>query len=115
MVLYYPVGDSFELIGYVDADYAGYQVDRKSMSRMAHFLGLCLVSSRTKKKNSIALSTVEAEYVAVFSCCAQLLWIRQQLNDFGVITNSIPLLCDNTSALNMEKIHFTTRGPSIWM
>lgn len=91
------------MIGYVNADNAGYQVDRKSMFGMAHFLGLCLVYWRTKKKNSIALLTVEAEYVAASSCCAQLLWIRQQLNNFGVITNSILLLCDNTNALNMEK------------
>ncbi|XP_070036061.1 secreted RxLR effector protein 161-like [Nicotiana tomentosiformis] len=38
MVLYYPSGDNFDLIGYVDADYAGYLVDRKSTSDMAHFL-----------------------------------------------------------------------------
>lgn len=51
LVLYYPTGDSFELIGYVDANYAGYQADRKSTSCMAHFLGSCLVSRGTKKQN----------------------------------------------------------------
>ncbi|XP_070030084.1 secreted RxLR effector protein 161-like [Nicotiana sylvestris] len=44
LVLYYPSGDNFNLIGYADADYAGYLMDRKSTSGMAHFLGLCLIS-----------------------------------------------------------------------
>ncbi|XP_075074546.1 secreted RxLR effector protein 161-like [Nicotiana tabacum] len=77
LVLYYPSGDSFNLIGYADADYAGYLMDRKSTSGMAHFLGSCLIYWWTRKQNSVALSTVEAEYVATASCCAQLLWIKQ--------------------------------------
>nr|XP_016509932.1 PREDICTED: uncharacterized mitochondrial protein AtMg00810-like [Nicotiana tabacum] len=44
MVLYYPSGDNFNLIGYVDADYVGYLMDRKSTSGMANFLGSCLIS-----------------------------------------------------------------------
>ncbi|XP_075074487.1 secreted RxLR effector protein 161-like [Nicotiana tabacum] len=56
LVLYYPSGDSFYLIGYADADYAGYLVDRKSTSGMAHFLGSCLISWGTRKPNSVALS-----------------------------------------------------------
>ena len=51
----------------------------------------------------MALSTAEAEYVAAASCCAQLLWIKQQLKDFGIETCCIPILCDNTSAMNMAK------------
>ncbi|XP_070007243.1 secreted RxLR effector protein 161-like [Nicotiana sylvestris] len=103
MVLYYPSGYSFNLIGYADAYYVGFLVDRKNTSGMAHFLGSCLISWGTRKKNSIALSTAEAEYVAAASCYAQLICIKQQLEDFGVLTESMPLLCDNTSALNMAK------------
>ncbi|XP_070021988.1 uncharacterized mitochondrial protein AtMg00810-like [Nicotiana sylvestris] len=58
-------------------DYASCLVDRKSTSGMAHFLGTCLISWGTRKQNSVALSTAEAEYVAAASCCAQLLWIKQ--------------------------------------
>jgi hypothetical protein len=36
-----------------------------------------------QEKKSVALSTVEAEYVAAGQCCAQLLWMRQTLRDFG--------------------------------
>ncbi|XP_070022936.1 secreted RxLR effector protein 161-like [Nicotiana sylvestris] len=104
LVLYYPSGDNFNLIGYADADYAGYLVDMKSTSGMAHFLGSCLISWGTRKQNSMAISIAETEYVAATSCCAQLLWIKQQLKDFGMYTNCVPLLCDTTNALNMAKI-----------
>ena len=70
---------------------------------MAHFLGPCLVSWETKKQLSVALSTAEAEYIAAASCCAQLLWIRQQLKDFCVDIWCIPIYCDNTSAINIAK------------
>ncbi|XP_075079875.1 secreted RxLR effector protein 161-like [Nicotiana tabacum] len=81
LVLYYPSGDSFNLIGYADTDYASHLMDRKSTSGMAHFLRSCLISWGTRKQNSVALSTAEAEYVAAASSCAQLLWIKQQLED----------------------------------
>ncbi|XP_070015162.1 secreted RxLR effector protein 161-like [Nicotiana sylvestris] len=77
MVLYYPLGDSFDLIGYADANYVGYMVDKKSTYGMAHFLGSCLISWGTRKQNSVALSTTKAKYVAAASYCAQLLWIKQ--------------------------------------
>ncbi|XP_070014245.1 secreted RxLR effector protein 161-like [Nicotiana sylvestris] len=49
LCLSYPKGSNFNLVGYDDADYAGFLVDRKSASSMAHFLGSCLVSWATKK------------------------------------------------------------------
>jgi len=78
-------------------------VDRKSTSGMTHFFGPCLVSWVTKKQHSVAMSTVEAEYVAAASCCAQLLWRRQQLKDFCIDIGCIPIFCDKTSAINIAK------------
>ena len=74
LALWYPKGCNFDLVGYADTDYAGFMVDRKSTSGMAHFLGPCLVSWATKKQHSVAMSTAEAEYVvaaslAVFNYC----------------------------------------------
>ncbi|XP_019244357.1 PREDICTED: uncharacterized protein LOC109224225 [Nicotiana attenuata] len=73
LVLYYPSGDNFDLIGYADADYAGYLVDRKRTSIMSHFLGSCLISWGTRKQNSMALSTAEANMwqlpLVVHNCC----------------------------------------------
>jgi hypothetical protein len=53
------------------------------------------------KKKSVVLSTAEAEYVAVGSCCAQLFWMRQTLKDYGYTLNHIPLLCDNESVIKI--------------
>jgi hypothetical protein len=99
--LWYPKGSSFELIGYLDSDWAGDKVDRKSTSGACQFLGRSLVSCSSKKQNSVSLSTAEAEYVAAASCCAQLLWIRQTLEDYGIHFDKVPLLCENESAIKI--------------
>jgi hypothetical protein len=49
------------------------------------------------------LSTTEAEYVAAGSCCAQALYMKQQLEDFEIYLDHIPIWCDNTSAINLTK------------
>ena len=98
--LWYPKGAPFELIGYSDSDYAGCKVDRKSLGT-CQFLGRSLVSWSSKKQNSVALSTAEAEYIAAENCCAQLLWMKQTLKDFNVSLSQVPLLCDNESAIKL--------------
>jgi hypothetical protein len=75
--LWYPKGSTFDLIGYSDVDWVGCKIDRKSTSGSCQFLGRSLVSWASKKQNSVALSTAEAEYIAVGHYCAQLLWMRQ--------------------------------------
>ncbi|WVZ52304.1 hypothetical protein U9M48_003377, partial [Paspalum notatum var. saurae] len=99
--LWYPKGSTFDLLGYSDSDHAGCKVDRKSTSGTCQFLGRSLVSWSSKKQTSVALSTAEAEYVAAGACCAQLLWMRQTLRDFGCEFSKIPLLCDNESAVKL--------------
>jgi hypothetical protein len=49
----------------------------------------------------VALSTAKAEYISAGSCCAQLLWMKQTLLDYGVKFKEIPLLCDNKSAIKI--------------
>jgi hypothetical protein len=76
-------------------------VDWKSATGTCQFLGRSLVAWSSKKQNSVALSMTEAEYVAIGVCCAQLLWMRQTLSDFGCHFDAIPLLCDNKSAIKL--------------
>ena len=99
--LWYPKGSAFDLIGYSDSDYAGDRVDRKSTSGTCHFLGRSLVCWSSKKQNCVSLSTAEAEYIAAGSCCAQLLWMKQTLKDYGVNVKNVPLFCDNESAIKI--------------
>jgi hypothetical protein len=99
--LWYPKGAKFELIGYSDSDYAGCKVERRSTSDTCQLLGRSLVSWLSKKQNSVALSTTKAEYIAAGSCCAQILWVKATLNDFGIKFKQVPLLCDNENAMKL--------------
>ncbi|KAK7275147.1 hypothetical protein RIF29_16256 [Crotalaria pallida] len=101
--LWYPNNANLSLIGYSDSDFAGCKLDRKSTSGTCHLLGSSLVSWFSKKQACVALSTAEAEYIAAGSCCAQILWMKQQLSDFGLKLDHIPIKCDNTSAINLTK------------
>jgi len=103
--LWYPSRSPIHLVGYSDSDFAGCKLDRKSTSGTCHLLGSSLISCHSKKQGCMALSTAEAEYIVVGGCCAQILWIKQQLEDFGLQVSKVPLLCDNTSAINLTKNH----------
>ncbi|WVZ89844.1 hypothetical protein U9M48_036198 [Paspalum notatum var. saurae] len=99
--LWYPKSASFELLGYSDSDFTGCRVERKSTSGGCYLLGRSLVSWSSKKQNYVSLSTAEAEYIAAGSSCAQLLYMKQMLKDYGVELTRIPLLCDNESAVKL--------------
>jgi hypothetical protein len=68
-----PQRSTFDLIGYSDVDYAECKINRKITSGTCQFLGRSLMSWASKKQNSVALSTTEADYVVAGHCCAQLL------------------------------------------
>nr|GEY46241.1 putative ribonuclease H-like domain-containing protein [Tanacetum cinerariifolium] len=84
--LWYPKDSPFNLVAYSDSDYAGASLDRKSTTRGCQFLGCRLISWQCKKQTVVTTSSTEAEYVAVASCCAQVLWIQNQLLDYGHFT-----------------------------
>ncbi|GJV34358.1 hypothetical protein Tco_1394758 [Tanacetum coccineum] len=102
MGLWYPKDNAMSLTAYADADHAGCQDSRRSTSGSAQFLGDRLVSWSSKKQRSTAISTTEAEYIAMSGCCAQILWMRSQLKDYGFLFNKIPLYCDNKSAIALS-------------
>ncbi|GKB13017.1 hypothetical protein Tco_0846940 [Tanacetum coccineum] len=78
MGLWYPKDSRFELIAYSDADHARCKDDCKSTSGGLQFL---------------------AEYVSLSACCAQVIWMRTQLLDYGYKYNRIPMYCDSKSAI----------------
>nr|GEY09612.1 retrovirus-related Pol polyprotein from transposon TNT 1-94 [Tanacetum cinerariifolium] len=63
------------------------------------FLGDKLVSRMSKKQDCTIMSSTEAEYVALSASCAQVMWMRTQLSDYGLHYNKIPLYCDSQSAI----------------
>ncbi|GJY77639.1 retrovirus-related pol polyprotein from transposon TNT 1-94 [Tanacetum coccineum] len=77
--LYYLKCLGFDLKGYLDSDYAGCNMDRES--------------------TLVAMSSTEAEYVAVARCCASILWMKSQLSDCDIHYKMVPIFCDNTSAI----------------
>ena len=56
---------------------------------------------QARSKKSISTSTAKAEYIAAGSCCAQILWMKNQLQDYGLSYSKIPIYCDNQSAIAM--------------
>ncbi|GJX06285.1 hypothetical protein Tco_0194217 [Tanacetum coccineum] len=86
--LWYPKDSPFDLVAYTDSDYAGASLDRKSTTGGCQFLGCRLISWQCKKQTVVANSTTEAEYVAASSCCGQVLWIQNQLLDYGPKTTA---------------------------
>ncbi|GKB94069.1 retrovirus-related pol polyprotein from transposon TNT 1-94 [Tanacetum coccineum] len=97
--LWYPKDSSIALTAYADADHAGCQDTRRSTSGCMQLLGDRLVSWSSKRQKSAAISSTKAEYIAMSGCCAQILWMRSQLTDYGLGFNKIPMYCDNKSAI----------------
>nr|GEU45804.1 hypothetical protein [Tanacetum cinerariifolium] len=93
---------SFDLTAFSDADHAGCIDSCKSTSGGIQFLGDKLVSWMSKKQNCTAMSTAEAEYVALSTSCAQVMWMRTQLQDYGFNYNKIQLYCDSQSAISIS-------------
>ncbi|KAJ9547080.1 hypothetical protein OSB04_019623 [Centaurea solstitialis] len=110
--LWYSKDSGFDLTTYSDSDFAGCKIDRKSTTSGCHLLGGKLVSWTSKKQNSMSTSTAEAKYVAAGIFCAQVLWLRNQLQDYDIQLSKIPIYCDNTSAIaiaNNPVLHSKTK------
>ncbi|GKF82635.1 hypothetical protein Tco_0244291, partial [Tanacetum coccineum] len=99
LCLYYPKCYGFDLKGYSDSYYAGCNMDRKSILGASQILGSKLVCWSAKKQQSVAMSSAEAEYVAVAGCCASISWMKSQLSDYDIHYKMVPIFCDNTSAI----------------
>ncbi|GJW83487.1 putative ribonuclease H-like domain-containing protein [Tanacetum coccineum] len=101
--LWYPRESPFVLEAYSDSDYAGANKDRKSTTGGCQFLGRRLISWQCKKQTIVATSSTEAEYVAAANCCGQVLWIQNQLLDYGYNFMNTKIFIDNQSTICIVK------------
>ncbi|GKB89088.1 putative ribonuclease H-like domain-containing protein, partial [Tanacetum coccineum] len=101
--LWYPRVSSFDLEAYSDSDYAGANLDRKSTTGDCPFLGMRLIFWQCKKQTIVATSTTEAEYVAAANCCGQVLWIQNQMLDYGFNFMNTKIYIDNESTICIVK------------
>ncbi|GJZ80863.1 putative ribonuclease H-like domain-containing protein [Tanacetum coccineum] len=111
--IWYPKDSPFDLVAYTDSDYAGASLDRKSTIGGCQFLRCRLISWQCKKRTLVANSTTEAKYVAASSCCGQVLWIHNQLLDYGYNFMQIKIFIDNESTICIVKIQFFNKKESI--
>ena len=81
--LTFTYSDNFVLHGFSDADWAGCAESRKSTSGYVFFMGNSLISWASKKQSIVALSSTEAEYVALCGAAQETVWLRNLLRDVG--------------------------------
>nr|GEY92568.1 uncharacterized mitochondrial protein AtMg00810-like [Tanacetum cinerariifolium] len=94
MGLWYTKDYGFELTGFSYVDHTGCQDTFKSTSGGTQFVSENLVSWSSKKQDCKVLSTAEAKYVSLSACCAQVLWMKTQLMDYGFHSHKISIYCD---------------------
>ncbi|THG97055.1 hypothetical protein EW026_g4883 [Hermanssonia centrifuga] len=88
------------LIGYVDSDWAEDKDDRHSIMGSAFFMANGVVSWVSRKQKTVALSSTEAEYMALSDTCRQISWLRQFESELGYAqTEPTPLCVDNQGAI----------------
>nr|GFA53474.1 retrovirus-related Pol polyprotein from transposon TNT 1-94 [Tanacetum cinerariifolium] len=103
---------SVALTTFADADHAGCQDTRRSTSGSVQFLGERLISWSSKRQKSVAISSTKAEYIALSGCCAQILWMRSQLLEYGLGFNKIPMYRDFDELMAMASEQ-SSSGPAL--
>ncbi|GJR64661.1 putative ribonuclease H-like domain-containing protein [Tanacetum coccineum] len=101
--LWYPRDSPFDLEAFSDCDYAGASINRKFTTGGCQFLGKRLISWQCNKQTIVANSTTEAEYVAATNCCRQVLWIQNQMLDYGFNFMKTKIHIDNESTICIVK------------
>ncbi|GJV30493.1 putative ribonuclease H-like domain-containing protein, partial [Tanacetum coccineum] len=101
--LWYPRDSPFDFEAFFDSDYAGASLDRKSTTGGCQFLGKKLILWQCKKQTIVANSTTEAEYVSTANCCGHVLWIQNQMLDYGFNFMNIKIHIDNESTICIVK------------
>jgi hypothetical protein len=106
------LGGEPTLRGYTDADFAGDRDDRKSTGAYVFTIGHGAVSWKAKKQVVTALSTLEAEYMAMTQAAKEAVWIRQLIRELGSSLDAVTLFGDNQGAISLARnavFHYRTK------
>lgn len=96
--------DGMQLIGYSDADHAGDVDSRRSTSGYIFKLGNGLVSWNSERQKSVAISTMEAEYMSASEAVRELVWLKRLLGELLMEKLDVPqFFMDNESAIKLIK------------
>jgi hypothetical protein len=98
-----------ELIGYVDSDFAGDQDTRKSTTGYTFQLNGSTVSWGSRKQQSVATSTVEAEYIAASVAIKEGIWLGSLLTELGYPVSNVKLMCHNMGCITNLKNHVLSK------
>lgn len=94
----------FELIGFTDADWAGCTIDRKSIGGYCFYINNNLISHRSRKQKTVALSTAESETHAAIEATKEAIWLRNILQELGYKQNlATTIFCDNQAAIALSR------------
>ena len=92
------------LLGYIDVDWAGSVVDRKSTYGCCFTLGSASISWMSRKQKSVALSIAEAEYIAASMAYCEVVWLRKLFSElFWHVLDTTVILCDNQSGNRLSE------------
>ena len=92
------------LTGYSDADFANNELDRRSLTGYVFKIGNTAITWNTRKQPTVALSTMEAKYMAVTTATHKAIWLRQLVSELGIDTiGPMPIHVDNRAAIKLTK------------
>ena len=99
--LFYPWNNIFKLTAYTDASYGNCLDTRRSFSGYVFQLGNATISWRCRKKRFVAISTCEAEYMALAMTTKHHLWLKRGIQELVKENNPMALFCDSNAAIDV--------------
>ena len=95
--------DGNHLVGYVDSDFAGDLDKRRSTTGYVFTMAGGPICWRSTLQSTVALSTTEAEYMAVTEAFKEAIWLLGLTKDFGIVQENVKVFCDSQSAICLAK------------
>lgn len=102
--LKYTKGKGMDLHAFCDADWASDVDKRRSCTGFVTKMSNAAISWSSKRQPIVALSSTEAEYIAISSAVGEIMWLRQMANEMNAdMVKKVTLYCDNQSAIKLAE------------